>query len=218
VERRSRGGGPNRTVAVPEDEAADLWREGTSEAVRALLVSAVLCFSHKGFHATTTRDITAAVGLSPGALYVHFPSKEDVLFEIVRTGHERALDAVTSQPDEGDAVGYVRRLVAAHVAWHARHHTVARVCQYELAALAPGHHAEVLELRHRFSELVHGAVTRGARAGVFDVPDVDRAVRAVLSLGIDLVRWYRLDGDDSPEALGAFYADLALRMIGAHTG
>jgi hypothetical protein len=61
-------------------------------------------------------------------------------------------------------------------------------------------------------------VTRGARAGVFDVPDVNRAVRAVLSLGIDLVRWYRLDGDDSPEALGAFYADLALRMIGAHTG
>ncbi|MBB4911682.1 TetR/AcrR family transcriptional regulator [Actinophytocola algeriensis] len=217
MERRNRSGGPNRTVAVPEDEAADLWRDGTPEAVRALLVSAVLCFSGKGFHATTTRDITAAVGLSPGALYVHFPSKEDVLFEIVRTGHERALAAMTAQSDEGDPVDHVRRLVAAHVAWHARHHTVARVCQYELAALAPGHHAEVLELRHRFSELVHSAVTRGARSGAFDVPDVDRAVRAVLSLGIDLVRWYRLDGDDSPEALGAFYAGLALRMIGAHT-
>jgi AcrR family transcriptional regulator len=205
-------------VAVPEDAAADLWREGTPEAVRALLVSAVLCFGRKGFHATTTRDITAAVGLSPGALYVHFPSKENVLFEIVRTGHERALAAMTSRTDEGDAVGYVRDLVAAHVAWHARHHTVARVCQYELAALAPGHHAEVLELRHRFSALLRAAVTRGARAGVFEVPEVDRAVRAVLSLGIDLVRWYRLDGDDSPEALGAFYAGLALRMIGAHTG
>ena len=213
MERRSRGGGPNRTVAVPADEAADLWRDGTPDAVRALLVSAVLCFSGKGFHATTTRDITAAVGLSPGALYVHFPSKEDVLFEIVRTGHEQALAAMTSQQDDGDPVGYVRRLVAAHVTWHARHHTVARVCQYELAALAPAHHAEVLALRHRFSELLHSAVTSGA----FDVPDVNRAVRAVLSLGIDLVRWYRLDGADSPEALGDFYAGLALRMIGAHT-
>jgi hypothetical protein len=37
----------------------------------------------------------------------------------------------------------------------------------------------------------------------------------MLSLGIDLVRWYRLDGADSPGALGGFYADLALRMIGA---
>jgi AcrR family transcriptional regulator len=208
-------------VAVPADDAADLWRDGTPDAVRALLVSAVLCFSGKGFHATTTRDITAAVGLSPGALYVHFASKEDVLFEIVRTGHEQALAAMTSQPAhlvDGDPAGYVRGLVAAHVAWHARHHTVARVCQYELAALAPGHYAEVLELRHRFSALLHSAVTRGARAGVFDVPDVNRAVRAVLSLGIDLVRWYRLDGADSPAALGDFYAGLALRMIGARTG
>jgi hypothetical protein len=31
----------------------------------------------------------------------------------------------------------------------------------------------------------------------------------MLSLGIDLVRWYRLGGADSPETLGAFYADLA---------
>jgi hypothetical protein len=35
----------------------------------------------------------------------------------------------------------------------------------------------------------------------------------MLSLGIDLVRWYRLDGPDSPEQLGDFYADLALKMV-----
>ncbi len=219
VARRNRSGGPSRSVALPDDPAAaDLWREGVSAAVRALLVSAVMCFSRKGFHATTTRDITAGVGLSPGALYVHFPSKEDVLFEIVRTGHERALETMLSQPDSGDPADHVRRLVESHVAWHARHHTVARVCQYELAALAPDHLAVVLDLRQRFSAVLRAAVTQGARSGVFDVPDVNRAVRAVLSLGIDLVRWYRLDGTDSPDDLGALYADLALRMIGAHAG
>lgn len=214
---RNRSGGPSRAVTVPDDlgGVADLWGDGTSAAVRALLVSAVLCFSRQGFHATTTRDITTAVGLSPGALYVHFPSKEDVLFEIVRTGHARALDAIESQPDDGDVVEYVRRLVTSHVAWHARHHTVARVCQYELAALSPEHLAVVLDLRQRFSDVLRSAVTRGARAGVFAVPDVNRVVRAVLSLGIDLVRWYELDGADSPDELGAFYADLALRMVGA---
>jgi hypothetical protein len=35
----------------------------------------------------------------------------------------------------------------------------------------------------------------------------------MLSLSIDLVRWYRLDGPDSPEQLGDFYAGLALRMV-----
>ncbi len=78
------------------------------------------------------------------------------------------------------------------------------------------HLAAVLDLRQRFSAVLRSAVERGVREGVFDVPDVNRAVRAILSLGIDLVRWYRLDGADSPEALGEFYSDLALRMIGPH--
>jgi len=38
-------------------------------------------------------------------------------------------------------------------------------------------------------------------------------VRCMLSMSIDLVRWYRLDGSDSPEQLGEFYADLALKMV-----
>jgi hypothetical protein len=38
-------------------------------------------------------------------------------------------------------------------------------------------------------------------------------VRGILSLSIDLARWYRLDGSDTPEQLGEFYAELALRMV-----
>ena len=96
----------------------------------------------------------------------------------------------------------------------ARHHTVARVCQYELAALRPEHLDAILDLRQRFATVMRSAVERGNREGVLDVPDVNRAVRAIVSLGTDLVRWYRLDGADSTEDLGDFYADLALRMLG----
>lgn len=42
---------------------------------------------------------------------------------------------------------------------------------------------------------------------------MNRLVRAMLPLSIDLVRWYRLDGPDSPGELGDFYAQLALRMV-----
>lgn len=202
-----------RGVAVDEPEHAGFW-DGSASRV-ALLGSAVLCFARTGFHATTTRDITAAVGLSPGALYVHFPSKEAVLFEIARTGHQRSLDALRAEPDTGDSRAHLHRLVVALVTWHARHHTVARVCQYELAALEPEHLAVVRELRQEFTGVLRAAVQRGVADGLFDVPDVNRAVRAVLSLGIDLVRWYRLDGADPPETIGEAYADLALRMLGS---
>ena len=49
------------------------------EATRARLVeAAIAAFAEKGFHGTTTRDIAAAAGMTPAALYVHHRSSEDL--------------------------------------------------------------------------------------------------------------------------------------------
>jgi len=206
--------GSERTLppSLP-DRSAQLWDSQRGAVARSLLTSGVRCFAASGFHATTTRDITAAVGLSPGALYVHFPSKEHVLFEIVRTGHVRSLETLREADPDGTAVSYLRSLVARFVAWHAHHHVAARVSQYELAALTPGHYADILELRRQTTDMFRQAVIRGIDEGAFAAVDVHRVVRAMLSLGVDLARWYRTGGPDSPEQLGDFYADLALGMV-----
>ena len=183
---------------------------------RGLLTSAVRCFAANGFHATTTRDIAEGVGLSPAALYVHFPSKELVLHEIIRTGHERVLAAVREPTvlSIDSAPERLRAIMSRYTAWHARHHVAARVSQYELAGLTAEHYADVLELRHETNEFFRDAVGRGIADGSFASVDVKRITRAMLSLSIDLVRWYRLEGTDSPEQLGEYYADLALRLVG----
>jgi AcrR family transcriptional regulator len=198
-----------------DDESWDLWGQDLSEVQRGLLTSAVRCFAANGFHATTTRDISAGVGLSPAALYVHFPAKELVLFAIVRTGHERALTHVENREVRRatTAKDRLRAIVSRYVAWHARHHVAARVCQYELYGLTAEHFDEIRELRHQTNEVFRDAVARGVADGTFAQVDVNRVVRGILSLGIDLVRWYRLDGPDTPEQLGDFYADLALKMV-----
>lgn len=198
-----------------KDDSPDLWREDLGEMPRGLLTSAVRCFAANGFHATTTRDISEGVGLSPAAMYVHFPSKELVLFEIIRAGHERVLAHVQEPPVlaiEGSAER-LRAVVSRYTAWHARHHVAARVCQYELAGLTAEHYGEVLELRHQTNEYFRDTVARGVTDGSFAPVDVKRVTRAMLSLSIDLVRWYRLEGSDSPEQLGEYYADLALRLV-----
>jgi tetracycline repressor-like protein len=102
------------------------------------------------------------------------------------------------------------------VEWHAHFHTIARVCQYELNALTPAHMAQIAGIRRRYAGVVRTALARGVATGAFDisVEDVDRTVRAILSLGIDLVRWYRHDRAETPEELGIFYADLTLQMLG----
>lgn len=208
---------PEEIAADPrlQDQSPDLWDPGLGDVEKRLLTSAVRCFAANGYHATTTRDIAAGVGLSPAALYVHFPSKELVLFEIMRAAHERALTCVTdpSIQAEGDAAERLAAIVSRYTAWHARHHVAARVCQYELAGLTPEHYDEIIQVRHQTNEVFRAAVEQGATEGAFVPGDVNRLVRGMLSLSIDLVRWYRLDGPDSPEQLGGFYAELALRMV-----
>lgn len=197
------------------DHSPELWREGLGEVQRRLLSSAVRCFAANGFHATTTRDIAECVRLSPAALYVHFPSKELVLFEIIRVGHERVLAHVRDPAilALGSSADRLRAIVSAYTVWHARHHVTARVCQMELNGLTAEHYGEIVELRHQTNGYFRGAVARGVADGAFVQVDVERVTRAMLSLSIDLVRWYRLDGPDSPEQLGEFYADLALQWV-----
>jgi hypothetical protein len=38
---------------------------------------------------------------------------------------------------------------------------------------------------------------------------------AVLSLCIDVARWFNIEGPRTPDEVGALYADLVLRMVGA---
>lgn len=208
---------PEEIAADPrlEDHSAELWNSALANVERRLLTSAVRCFAANGYHATTTRDIAVGVGMSPAALYVHFPSKELVLFEIMRAGHDRALAYVKDPVIDaaGDAAGRLAAMVSRYTAFHARYHVAARVCQYELAGLTPEHYDEIIQVRHLTNEVFRDAIERGIAEGTFAPADVNRLARGMLSLSIDLVRWYRLDGPDSPEQLGDFYAGLALKMV-----
>ena len=73
----------------------------------------------------------------------------------------------------------------------------------------------MIELRRRIEYLVEDLIRAGVAAGSMDVAEPGRVARAVLSLGVDVARWYSPDGRDTPEALGSLYAELARRMVGA---
>jgi AcrR family transcriptional regulator len=180
-----------------------------------MLLGAIDAFAERGFHATTTRDIAARAGLSPAALYVHYPSKAAVLAQISLRGHRMALDLATrAVAATTDAVVALRSLVADFVSWHAENHRVARVVQYELHALPEDARDEVRALRRRIEQLVEDLIRTGIEQGVMDAAEPRRVARAVLSLGIDVARWYDPAGRDTPAALGELYADLAVRMVG----
>ncbi|MEV5784062.1 TetR/AcrR family transcriptional regulator [Streptomyces sp. NPDC048448] len=204
------------TAQETADGEMQPWAEVTPDAARRLLIAAVEAFAERGYHATTTRDIAGRAGMSPAALYIHYKTKEELLHRISRIGHDKALAIVRTAADgEGDAAGRLTDAVRSFVRWHAGQHTTARVVQYELDALGPEARAEIIALRRQTDAAVRGIIEDGVAAGDFDVPDVPGTTLAVLSLCIDVARWFNVDGPRTPDEVGGLYADLVLRMVGS---
>ncbi|MFG2655026.1 TetR/AcrR family transcriptional regulator [Streptomyces sp. NPDC048425] len=194
------------------------WAEVTPDAARRLLIAAVEAFAERGYHATTTRDIASRAGMSPAALYIHYRTKEDLLLRISRIGHEKALEILKdAAAEEGTAAERLSEAVRSFVRWHAARHLTARVVQYELDSLGEERRPEIVALRRESDATVREILNDGVKAGEFDVPDLPGTTLAVLSLCIDVSRWFNSEGRRTPDEVGALYADLVLRMVGART-
>lgn len=217
-----------KSTATGLDEAqarglAELWDEGAVGAAtaRRLMIAAVDAFAARGYHGTSTRDIADRAGLSPAGVYVHFASKEELFYQITLLGHQQTLRNAVAAVESAGAGGPARRLhavIEAQTTWQARHHTTARVVEYDLPCLSAEHYEEISTLRRRIAALVREVLDEGTRTGVFDVPDVDGTTLALLSMTTDVARWYPSNTRQSPEELGRLYADLALRMAAPHGG
>jgi len=187
-----------------------------SASRQRLANAASQAFAERGFHATTTRDIAAAAGMSPAAVYVHHSSKEELLHSISERGHAVILEliraAIGASDDPREQVGAA---IGAMSENHAQNHVVARVVNYELGALSPEHHEQILAMRQQITAELQAVVDRGVASGVFTTTQPRMAANALLSLAVDVARWYHEDGSWSPADVGAFNAEAALRIVGA---
>ncbi|GGN51747.1 TetR/AcrR family transcriptional regulator [Streptomyces kronopolitis] len=203
-------------AAERAEEEHEEWAGVTPDAARRLVGAAVEAFAERGYHATTTRDIAGRAGMSPAALYIHYKTKEELLYRISGIGHEKALRIMGAAAGaEGSATERLRDAVRTFARWHAEHHTTARVIQYELQALGPEHYTEIAGLRRRTDRLLRQIIQDGADSGEFRADDVPGTTLAVLSLCVDVARWFTADGPRTPDEVGTLYADLVLRMVGA---
>lgn len=185
----------------------------TVTARERLLNAAVEAFAEKGFAATTTRDIASRAGMSPAAVYVHHDSKESLLFSVSLDGHRETLDILTSAADSStDPIVRLRNMVYEFSLWHADHSRVGRIVQYEYHALTPEHRAEIAVYRRNIEKTMQDALADGVSQGVLEADDIPGTAFSVLSLGVDLVRWFKPGGSRSSHELATLHANLAVRM------
>lgn len=196
---------------------ADAIADGATGTARdRLLYAAMISFAAKGFHGTSTRDIALAAKLSPAAVYVHYESKEELLYYISKIGHQETLSIVhRAFGSTTDPVARLRAVVHDFTLGHARRHMRARIVNYELAALHPAHRAEVTAIRRQIQDCFREAVEAGVTSGDFAPADPSLTAHALISLGVDVARWYRDEGQWTAEQIAEHYATQALGLVGA---
>lgn len=184
---------------------------------RRILEVALQFFASAGFHGTSIRDIARVLEIQASALYAHFPSKEHVLSELVRLGHE--VHAATLQEAfrgaGADPLRQVTALVRAHTILHATYPHLAVVVNEEIHALPPDLAAPALALRARSSALLVEVLKKGIAEGRFSPPDTAATAAAISAMGLRLPYWYDASTGPSINALADIHVELSLRMLGA---
>ena len=82
-----------------------------------LLDAAASHFAAKGYRETTIRGISSAVGMLPGSVYYHFPSKHELLLAVYEEGVSRMLQRLGKAPgiDAEDPWARVEATLVAHL-------------------------------------------------------------------------------------------------------
>ncbi|HEY2298820.1 MAG TPA: TetR/AcrR family transcriptional regulator [Jatrophihabitans sp.] len=195
--------------------------DALSPAARRVLATSAALFFQDGAAHTSVRELTKACGLSPGALYNHFPSRDELLFTIVRHGHNRMRRRIdTALHDAGAApVDGFRAYVGAYVAGHVDQPELAQLVRHEYLHLSPDHYAEIVAVRRATRRTLTGFIRAGASDGTFRlIGDAVGQTLMILDMCSRTSDWFDRSRHTDPAEIVNRYVEAALRLVGADSG
>ena len=182
----------NTTQAPVLDEADDepMTRAEKREAQTVrILEAAKACFVQSGFQGASMHDICRVAGMSPGALYRYFPSKESII-EAIAEGHRRRdaelLAECLANPDivEGIVSALLTHMRVTHENALSPLFTEIRAEALRNEAVQQSCDCSMRQVH----EMIHGRITRAIAQGLIN-PTVSVAtlLPVMVSIGEGLV-------------------------------
>jgi len=183
-----------------------------------ILRRAAQVFRAKGFHGAGMREIAEGLGVAPGALYYYFPSKNDLLYGCQTIALDRLIEGARAiAREEAPAAERLRRLIGHHldVILDVLGGSAAHL---EFAALPREQRQEIGKRRDAYERVLRRVIRDGAKDGTLRPVDEKTTALALLGALNWTVVWWRPEGRQTPEALGATYADLILHGLAPDAG
>jgi len=206
-------------VPSPAPIPTTRWLRRKNARPAELLAAALEVFVERGFAATRLDDVAARAGVTKGTLYLYYPSKEDLLKAVVRSGLVPVVREAESlaQTFPGPTSALMRNL--ARVWWSAIGATpLGGIAKLVIAEA--GNFPEVAKLYHEevirpVSELIGRLLERGIAAGEFRAVDPDYMPRIAMAPLVMLNLWMHsfsrhAQAPVDPERYLSTYLDLLL--------
>ena len=187
--------------------------EKTEAAVREAAVSLI---SRLGYEAMSMRQLAAEVGVQAAALYRYFPTKEELLFTLMREHMEGLLQAWgAARPATADPVSRLAAYVENHIAFHIERRHATHVSNMELRSLSHERLTQILKMRTAYEKELRTILRDGAEAGVFQVDDTGLTAMALIQMMTGVIVWFRPGERLSVAEVATTYLSMTMRLVGA---
>jgi AcrR family transcriptional regulator len=179
---------------------------------RRLLAEATRLFAEKGFNGTSVQEIVESAGVTKGAMYHYFSSKDELLFEI----YHRLLGMQMSRLERiADGTGSAEERLhgaAVDVLETSFRHLDELTVFFRSLNLLPAEKRKTVRAERRlYHERFRSLIEEGQREGAFrpDVP-ADIVVQYFFGSVHQVSTWYHPDGPMSVETISEYYVSLLL--------
>jgi len=187
--------------------------EKTEAAVREAAVSLI---ARLGYEAMSMRQLAAEVGVQAAALYRYFPTKEDLLFTLMREHMEGLLKAWdTARPASDDAVVRLAAYVENHIVFHIERRHATHVSNMELRSLSHERLTQILKMRTAYEKELRAILRDGAEADRFQIDDVGLTAMALIQMMTGVIVWFRPGERLSIAEVTTTYLSMTMRLVGA---
>lgn len=178
-----------------------------------LRISAEL-FSKKGFSATSMRDIASALNIEAPSLYNHFPSKEDILWQVASKGAEKFINTIEAIYLQNlHTEEKLNQMITAHINVLLENQKTATVFFQEWRYLNKEQRKKYEQLRKRYELFFVKTIEKGVEENLFDNIDETFSALVILSGMNWIYRWYDDSGTMDKEAIAKHFVKIFLSGI-----
>jgi len=192
-------------------ESIKIKKEGVAVKNLVKIFNAALTISNeKGFAAMSLRDLSAQAGLSMGALYTYFASKEELLQMIQRQSAIVVHVLLDQIEDIEDPLAKLKRVIQSHLFLSEVMQPWFYFAYMETKNLAKQEHKKSIEAELATEKLLIDIMKEGRDKGVFKAVNLELTGAVIKAMLQDwyLKRWKYARRNVSVEKYAAFVMDL----------